>query len=101
MRNQWGQDIEVDDIVAYVNRTGSYTERKLGIVLAFGSRNEDYGSQHETTVRVQWVWDGSYGLAEERRHRGTVGLRRVVKVDPATLHDYIREGLLSHASTHQ
>lgn len=93
MKNQWGQDIEVGDFVAYTNRTGSYMERKLGRVEGFSTRRADYGSNGETTVQVQWVWDGSYGLAEERRHRGSVGLRRVVKVDPASLHPFIREGL--------
>lgn len=92
MKNQWGQEIEIGDIVAYVNKTGSYTDRKLGRVVAFGTRNGDY-HDYETTVQVQWVWDGSYGLPEERRHRGTVGLRRVVKVDPASLHPYVRDGL--------
>lgn len=93
MKNQWGQDIEVGDYVAYTNRTGSYTERKLGKVLGFGERRQDYLSQRETTVQVLWVWDGSYGLPEPRQHRGSVGLRRVIKVDPESLHPYVRDGL--------
>jgi hypothetical protein len=93
MKNQWGQEVEVGDYVAYTNRTGSYTERKLGRVLGFGTRRQDYGSNGETTVQVLWVWDGSYGLAEPRLHRGSVGLRRVVKVDPESLHPFIRDGL--------
>lgn len=93
MKNQWGQDIEVGDFVGYVNKTGSYTERKLGVVEGFGERRNDYGSNPETTLHVYWVWDGSYGLAEDHPHKGTVGLKRVFKLDPASLHDYVREGL--------
>lgn len=94
MKNQWGQEIDVGDVVAYVNKTGSYTERKIGKVTGFGSRDV-YGTHPEVTLHVLWLYDGSYGLAEEHRHKGTVGLRRVFKLDPASLHPYIYEGLVA------
>lgn len=91
MKNQWGQDIEVGDIVGYVNKTGSFTERKIGVVEGFAERK---GTIPETTLKVYWVFDGSYGPPADHRHRGTVGLRRVFKLDPASLHPYIYEALV-------
>jgi hypothetical protein len=93
VKNQFGQEIEIGDFVGYVNRTGSYTERKVGVITGFGSRERGYGSVSETTAHVTWVWDGSYGLAAENKHKGTVGVRRVFKLDPASLYPYVAEAL--------
>lgn len=92
MNNQWGQNIEVGDIVGYVNKTGSYTERKIGTVTGFGTRDRGYGVT-ETTLHVTWAWEASYGPPEERVIKGTVGLRRVFRLDPGSLHPYLVEGL--------
>lgn len=93
MKNQFGQDIEVGDYVGYTNKTGSFTERKVGVVTGFGSRERGYGSTPETTAHVTWVWDGSYGLAAENTHKGTVGVRRVFKLDPASLYPFVVQEL--------
>jgi hypothetical protein len=98
MRNQWGQDIQAGDVVAYTNRTGSYTERKLGVVIEFGERRTDFGSNPENTVFVSWVWDGSYGSPEKHPHKGTVGLKRVFQIDPASLDRFVLEGLQDAAA---
>jgi hypothetical protein len=92
VKNQWGQEIDKGDIVGYVNKTGSYTERKLGVVEGFGQR-ENWGSNPENTLHVYWLWDGSYGLAQDHPHKGTVGVSRVFKLDPASLDATVREGL--------
>lgn len=85
MQNQFGQRIEVGDIVGHVSKTGSYTDRKVGRVVGFGERKDWSGKKVEDTVLVDWLLDGAYG--EEARSmtglsRG-VGITRLLKLDPA------------------
>lgn len=93
MNNQWGQEIGPGAVVGYVNKTGSYSERKLGVVLDLGTRKRDFGSNPENTAHVLWVLDGSYGAAETHLHRGTVGLKRLFKLDPESLDPDIKNTL--------
>lgn len=55
--NQFGQKLERGSVVGHANRSGSFTERKVGVVTGFGVRQHSYG-RDDMVAKVTWVHSG-------------------------------------------
>lgn len=83
MRNQFGQDIKVGDVVGHVTRSGSSLYRKVGEVVAFSERKQRSGTI--PTVKVKWTHDESSWSNSVGKISPGVGVNTVFKLDPASL----------------
>jgi hypothetical protein len=86
-KNQWGQEIDVGDVVGYVTKSGSNFTRKIGRVIKFGTRHV-WPQDDEVTVWVHWQWIGGDHDGKARAIDDTgsgVSINRVFVLDPDSL----------------
>lgn len=91
--------IELDDIVAYVSKTGSSTDRKIGVVVEFKEvKIDSYPDRYVPGARIEWKWDGSYcdrGSIPERISssplKSTVRVTNLLKLQPSSLSNDLLE----------
>lgn len=95
--NQWGQMIELDDIVAYVSKTGSTTDRRIGVVVALTQTKIDsYPDRYVPAVKVEWKWEGSYcdtgkPPVKSGDKPSTIRINNVFKLQPSSLSNDLLE----------